>query len=348
MTISSLEEKFNSFEDQADYLLREILQTGITEKVKSHYKNLKLSFKTNFEKVFYSEVGIRRSKQITALFKVIAEAMNDLPISKISLTKTIALGILGAACGTITGSGLFNCNLWLTALTGIIEGIALPIIFNKPNQKIPFFLSKIDKDTVITPDRWVVTLTQKEGKCGQHAALIIEGIENNFYFIKIAHLTGTSNPGPEDKIATVKYYDYDHSEVTYDRRSQSLVVSAEKGRKMIAEIEKEKDKFYSLNILGRYSVFSKQGQDSCITWALEKLKLVGIHRVSQHKECIVTKTSDYTQSKEFHDTFIPEARQVIRQENYLRSVSFGHSISLFFRSIFYRITENVNRLRSNN
>jgi hypothetical protein len=117
---------------------------------------------------------------------------------------------------------------------------------------------------------------------------------------------------------------------------------------MITEIEKEKGKLYSLNLLGRYSILSKRGQDSCITWALEKLKFVGLDRVSKIREHIFTKTSDYTQSKKFHDELMPEVRQAIRQENYLKSVSFGHFISLIFRAIYYRITENMNRLRANN
>jgi hypothetical protein len=224
--------------------------------------------------------------------------------------KTVCLGILGTACG-IAGGGIFNYNPLLTALSGIISGIALPIMFRPLPQPPPVtFLSKIDHETLITENNWAVTLIQNGGLFNEHAELVIEGVKAGIPSLHFAHLIGGSNLFDifyHKKRGTVKYdkiqYPY---KIEYTRRSQVFKCSYEIVQKMIAEIKKEKKMgSYSLNLCGRHSFLAKEGQDSCITWALEKLKILGIYFKSTILSKIATFTSDFTQPKSYYEPIIP-------------------------------------------
>lgn len=208
--------------------------------------------------------------------------------------KTIALGILGVSCGVACG-GFFNYNPCLTVLSGIICGIALPIIFQPSPSS---FTSCIDRKTLVTANNWAVTLIQHDGPFNQHAVLVIEGVKDDIYPPHFAHLTGRSEQ--INSLGEVKYKKInDPNGIIFERRTEVFSVPYAKMQKMIAEIKKEKGP-YSLNILGRHSWFASEGQDSCITWALEKLKMLDIQIIPQSLEFIFTCTSNYTEPKEYY------------------------------------------------
>lgn len=151
----------------------------------------------------------------------------------------------------------------------------------------------------IYPDMWAVTLVCAHGTqfsnrngCsdpGNHAEIIIEGIENGEYFMKMADLRlDESRTG--QKILIEKFT----NQLRYSGRSQVWLVEAEKVQQMIASIEAEKEHPPVLNPLGSDSIFVNEGEESCFTWARKKLEILDIHLGHSRFGWVGTLTSFFT------------------------------------------------------
>lgn len=175
------------------------------------------------------------------------------------------------------------------------------------------FKSNLDKNVHISKLRWAATIVSYGGPSqtsdGQHAEIIIEGINDGYfpeksikgneyvwpkghYFMLLLHLTGPKN-------IEVKFIE--PSEFKCHERTQVQLRSSEKLKKMISSITFEKDEAQiEFSILGAYSPFSG-GFHSCITWALDHFKKAGMDLGWPAFGLFFTQTKSYTQSLEYYE-----------------------------------------------
>lgn len=123
----------------------------------------------------------------------------------------------------------------------------------------------------------------------------IEEIENNKYFMKIAHFTGEiscfSSTG-KVKCHNMRY----PFNIEFINRSCVIPCPSPSVKNMLAIIKKEASgqiPVPKLNVFGKGSVFFKKREDSCITWSLDKLEIAGIE-VKKKADTFFLLTSEFT------------------------------------------------------
>ncbi|NGX47786.1 MAG: hypothetical protein K1000chlam3_01169 [Chlamydiae bacterium] len=128
--------------------------------------------------------------------------------------------------------------------------------------------SRIDSRVRLSELFWGVTLVSHKGPCGNHAQIVIEGMDEGSYFMEIAAFNGPNS---------VKYADITNKKLRYEKRSHIWKVERYwEGESLRLKIEKSEcnpPKEFACG--GRYSICSK-GADNCFTWAVEMLKAAGI------------------------------------------------------------------------
>jgi len=164
---------------------------------------------------------------------------------------------------------------------------------------------------------------------GQHAQIIIEGVAScNDYpipgvqkdqqFCIMCDFDGASgldkespNRGPcESGPSRVAVKDISSDSVFYIERSQVWKRSHEQVIKMIDLILREYRRevpLPNLHIMGGVSVSAEDGDESCITWLKDKFEIIDVYLPDPLVgKNIITYTSDFTYSEEYHRDNIPE------------------------------------------
>lgn len=171
-------------------------------------------------------------------------------------------------------------------------------VFMEPKS----FPSRIDDRIRVSKFMWAVTVIANDGICGNHAEIIIEGINDKAGTLVVD--VGDNNGGPKAFIPTEKipvgesFIWKSHfspriesikitpEELTYQERTQVWMVSSQKVHEMLQAIKEEclvdwdnrdqggylRNKF---SPFGKSSIFAAGGHN-CFTWIVEKLKMLGI------------------------------------------------------------------------
>ncbi|NGX46357.1 MAG: hypothetical protein K940chlam2_01547, partial [Chlamydiae bacterium] len=164
-----------------------------------------------------------------------------------------------------------------------------------------YYTSEIDYTYIVTPFDWTVTLICDEGTDvlathpRNHAALIIESVVDGVYAKHKAHLT-------IDEEEPVQFKPLSRT-LRYSSRTKVYQVFSYEMEKMIAAIMKDKASPPTLNPWGEKNLFASKGSHSCFTWAREKLTIVDVHLHTIGFECIAAITSDWTDTREKHETW---------------------------------------------
>lgn len=176
--------------------------------------------------------------------------------------------------------------------------------------------SSFNEEVLISRFMWAVTLIRYQGPSGNHAEIVIEGINDGFfphniaaigkYFVYLAHLVGDkkrkvtqfSSPEKTVKVRDIQTAVKTKFNLKFHERSRIWKHSSDRVKDMINEIEIEKENPpEGFSILGRYSMLTSSQQDSCITWAINKLSMLGITLEKTPYSYIFTDTSHYTKFK---------------------------------------------------
>lgn len=161
--------------------------------------------------------------------------------------------------------------------------------------------SHFSKFSQVTPRRWGVTLIsaprRDTGDFGNHAQIIIEGIKNRAYFMKLAHLRRAKEEEVESLLnrGVVRLVDMTGNNIEYSKRTKCFIVKRQKAEEMLTSIKRDEKKPPRLNIFGSHSVFAKNGEESCFTWARDKMKIADIDLGSSLLDCFISVTENYTE-----------------------------------------------------
>lgn len=156
--------------------------------------------------------------------------------------------------------------------------------------------SYIEKKIEISFFYWAVTLiADGRGSQGNHAAIIIEGLDdNNQYFIHKAEFDGKN----------IKSEKINENEAFYEERTEVWIRNNASVRNMLDLIEKQKKNPPSFSLLGADSMFSSK--HNCFTWAKKMLKIADIHLPRNLCPIIISRTKDVTQKPDYYRGKTPE------------------------------------------
>lgn len=167
--------------------------------------------------------------------------------------------------------------------------------FNIPSKIILLPISKhsqIERIKVSKFNWGVVMCTDGRGINGNHAVLIIEGLnENNDYFMHFLDFDG----------AKVNSYNINPQDFKYEERTEMWVVPSDAVRNLLKYIENEKKSGIvpKFEITGVNSLFSKG--HNCCTYLRELLmKFLNINLPVHAFSFIATWTKDYTRKEDFY------------------------------------------------
>jgi len=188
----------------------------------------------------------------------------------------------------------------------------------------------IDPRVRVSKFTWAVTLVTFSGSLGNHAEIIVEGINDGFYganppmfdnsakpvsigekFIHLAHFTPRIESGliSPDKLK-------------FETRTEVWMRACDKVKSMLSSIEEEKClPRQPFNLFGKESLSYKvpgisytpfigekieEFGDSCFTWAREHLKQVDIELGKGNLGFILTAARTYTEKPDYYDQYVPE------------------------------------------
>lgn len=154
--------------------------------------------------------------------------------------------------------------------------------------------SFIDKRVRLSKLRWSVGMfADGNGKKGNHAVLIIEGLdENGAYFMHKVHFNGQ----------IVKSKTINPTDFKYDERTELWVVDSNDVKSMLKsfEIENELGIVPPFEITGFNSILGR-GNHNCCTWAREKLKVfLNINLPNSPLGFLITITKYYTKKPDYY------------------------------------------------
>lgn len=177
-------------------------------------------------------------------------------------------------------------------------------------------LSRIDPNVRVSKFMWAVGLITHEGWEGNHAQIIVEGINDEFYDTKYSKIKNIEmirmgekftymcefNPPIESRLFPPE------QELPYETRTLLHMRTSEQVKKMIEAIEKEKLEKPNFNHLGKKSIIYKLNPhkfdlsgtvgDNCFTWSREKLRMVDIDLGKSFIDYAAALAKNYTKEKE--------------------------------------------------
>lgn len=186
--------------------------------------------------------------------------------------------------------------------------------------------SIIDERVHVSKFTWAVTLVTNSGTSGNHAEIIVEGINDGFYDQEAPRIGAAQKVGIGEKFIHLADYApriqsglLSPDDLKYETRSEIWMVPSNKVQKMLEAIEKEKylpaDQRRPFNIWGigskiyKYSPkwtnpFSCSGKsgDNCFTWARDQLKMIDIDLGEGYMDYITAMAKNYTRNKEEYKT----------------------------------------------
>ncbi|MBA3721364.1 MAG: hypothetical protein H0W88_03075 [Parachlamydiaceae bacterium] len=179
-------------------------------------------------------------------------------------------------------------------------------------------ISRLDNHSRLDKDNWAITLTNTQTGTldpttwGGHAQLIIEGVINGEYFLKVADLCGSAAT-LSAQAGTVRLRDLTSGDLRYVSKTRTWIRKSQNVRNLLEDIEQEylNLKPVKFSLVGSDSYFTNllcSSSDigilqNCITWSREKLESIGIHidekqrsGLSFTNSAVLTTPKNYIQS----------------------------------------------------
>jgi hypothetical protein len=194
-----------------------------------------------------------------------------------------------------------------------VKGLVLHEIFpNRLDLEPIHHASGFGEHILVSKFMWAITLIRYKGISGNHAQIIIEGINDGcfeeipigHYFVCLADLLGTKKirkgDGEETEVRAIRTDLKTEFDVRYEARSETWKRSSSSVKGMIRAIVEERDNPPSgFAIYGRHSILAskKVVEDSCITWAISRLALIEIVLKEEKKPIFYTDTSAFAHYK---------------------------------------------------
>lgn len=180
--------------------------------------------------------------------------------------------------------------------------------------------SRIDERVRVSKFTWAVTLITHEGSNGNHAKIIVEGLNDGFYSHENPHIKN------ENTVKNGEIFTYmaefnppiksqiflSNKKLKYDTRTEIWMVTSDKVKKMIESIEDEsslpeerqlfnywgiRSKIYKFNPDDFWNFSGKVG-DNCFTWAQRKLRILNIDLGKSRIDHVAALVKNYTKRKE--------------------------------------------------
>ncbi len=256
-------------------------------------------------------------------------------ISWLQASRFFGGGVLGGTAGFLAGAGI--C-LIPRSLCHLVVGIKNYCFFNPSetlykkqealqNTLLPKYTLSIAVEPVSAPSRidervcvskfiWAVTVITHSGCFGNHAQIVVEGINDGFYSNETPRTTNGEiiengekftymaefNPPIESKLILPE------EDLPVETRTETWLRTSNEVKKMLEDIEQEKSlpkknrrvfnalgkdsKLYRINIHDPRKT-GKIG-DNCFNWSRDKVKIIGIILNKSSFEPIVTLAKFHT------------------------------------------------------
>ncbi|VHO03601.1 hypothetical protein [Candidatus Rhabdochlamydia sp. T3358] len=185
--------------------------------------------------------------------------------------------------------------------------------------------SVIDERVRVSKFTWAVTLVTHTGSEGNHARIIIEGINDGFYDEEAPQIGTAKKVEIGEKFIHLADYSpqiqsglFSPDALEYETRTEIWMRSSDKVKKMLEAIKKEQyfpayrrpfnfygknSKFYQFTPWGKkWRIFSGKVGDNCFTWARDKLKMINIDLGEGYTDLVVAMAKNYTRDKEEYKT----------------------------------------------
>lgn len=184
--------------------------------------------------------------------------------------------------------------------------------------------SVIDERVRVSKFTWAVTLVTHMGSEGNHARIIIEGINDGFYNEETPRIGIAKKVDIGEKFIHLADYSpqiqsglLSPDALEYETRTEIWMRSSDKVKKMLEAITKEQyfpsyrrpfnfygktSKIYKLIWDKKWNIFSGKTGDNCFSWARDKLKMVDIDLEEGYLDLVVAMAKNYTRSKEEYKT----------------------------------------------
>ena len=185
--------------------------------------------------------------------------------------------------------------------------------------------SVIDERVRVSKFTWAVTLVTHTGSEGNHARIIIEGINDGFYDEEAPQIGTAKKVEIGEKFIHLADYSpqiqsglFSPDALEYETRTEIWMRSSDKVKKMLEAIKKEQyfpayrrpfnfygknSKFYQFKPLDKeWRIFSGKVGDNCFTWARDKLKMINIDLGEGYTDLVVAMAKNYTRDKEEYKT----------------------------------------------
>ena len=252
---------------------------------------------------------------------------------------TLAAGSVGIAAGTLA---LFSGLLVGTFTAGGIIVYSLIDRINLLTKKNLFLQARVDLlplekpllieiEPISTPSRidnrmrvskftWAVTLITHAGSNGNHAKIIVEGLNDGFYSNENPRIRNENTVKNGEKFTYMAEFNppiksqifLPTKKLKYDTRTEIWMVTSDRVKKMLASIEEEKSlqqptfnywgiysKIYKLNPW-KLDLSGKVG-DNCFTWARKKLRILNIDLGEGYTDHLAAIARKYTKEKEEYE-----------------------------------------------
>lgn len=256
-------------------------------------------------------------------------------------------GILGAITGGCTGIAAGATALGVGSIVALqVSRQISPYFYATPDslckkqvilkEKIPLSLqspvfievepisapSTIDKKVCVSKFTWAVTLVTHTGCFGNHAQIIIEGINDGFFDQNSARIKAAKEIEIGEKFIhladfspKIEYGLLSPDDLKYETRTETWMRSSDQVKKMLEAIEetkyRPKDKLHPFNFFGIHSKFYKfnlykfnfSGKigDNCFTFLREKLKMIDIDIGESYVDLIAAMVKNYTRNKKEYE-----------------------------------------------
>jgi hypothetical protein len=185
--------------------------------------------------------------------------------------------------------------------------------------------SRIDPRIRVSKFTWAVTLVTHSGSEGNHAKIVIEGINDGFYDEEAPRIGVARKVGIGEKFIHLADYSpqiqsglLSPDDLEYETRTEIWMRPSNKIKKMLEDIKKEQyfptcrrpfnfygkaSKFYTFTPWDKkWRIFSGETGDNCFTWARDKLNTIDIDLGKGYLDFVVAMAKNYTRDKQEYKT----------------------------------------------
>lgn len=180
--------------------------------------------------------------------------------------------------------------------------------------------SRIDPRILVSKFTWAVTIVTHQGSGGNHAQIIVEGINDGFYSREMPRTINGENIEEGKKFTYMAEFDppiksqlvLPDQNLPFETRTETWIRPSNEVKKMLEDIEQEKrcpkkirrvfnalgksSKFYKFNI--HKKDFSGEIGDNCFNFIREKVEIIGVILKKSSFEPVVTLVRRHTTDNE--------------------------------------------------